>query len=355
MEGYLQYDWKGSSSWTEYLGRIEVPVARDAKEQREVLEKLKRKWYKKNVDKDFEYKGKETEEEKAPAVEQKEEKKKKTTTKTSPSSSGKEKDTKQQKTSTNSSGGSMWSSLLKSLVSVDMKQTLLFVGHLTIILCAIAYVVPFLGFNFSFFCYRCCLQSVVGTSLMKLHTKYGLPPLRPLSLDALTRWFQPVQMSTDFHYLFMALSVLRHPPLTIILAPPVCLAVYHAAAFANSTRIARTNLLGKKVMQPAYNALRNAQREALIFNAAAEVMAFFQIIFRLFTKLRSIMLVFMFFNMLKMRYNSPDSQAYHKYVWSQIDARVVQPYLLRFVPQLHQPIEMVKRLFTVQQQQQRTE
>ena len=84
-------------------------------------------------------------------------------------------------------------------------------------------------------------------------------------------------------------------------------------------------------------------------------MAFFQIIFRLFTKLRSIMLVFMFFNMLKMRYNSPDSQAYHKYVWSQIDARVVQPYLLRFVPQLHQPIEMVKRLFTVQQQQQRTE
>ena len=78
-------------------------------------------------------------------------------------------------------------------------------------------------------------------------------------------------MSTDFHYLFMALSVLRHPPLTIILAPPVCLAVYHAAAFANSTRIARTNLLGKKVMQPAYNALRNAQREALIFNAAAEV------------------------------------------------------------------------------------
>ena len=106
---------------------------------------------------------------------------------------------------------------------------------------------------------------------MKLHTKYGLPPVRPLSLEALTRWFAPVQMSTDFHYLFMSLSVLRHPPLTICLAPPVCLAIYHAAAFLNHTPLAKTSFVGKRVMAPAYNALRNAQREALIFNAAAEV------------------------------------------------------------------------------------
>merc|ERR1712157_12931 len=54
MEGYLQYDWQGSSLWNAYLGRIEVPVAKDAEQQRQLLEKLKKKWYKKNVDKDFE-------------------------------------------------------------------------------------------------------------------------------------------------------------------------------------------------------------------------------------------------------------------------------------------------------------
>ena len=45
------------------------------------------------------------------------------------------------------------------------------------------------------------------------------------------------------------------------------------------------------------------------------------------------------------RYHSPDSQAYHRFVWQQVDAKFVQPYLLRFVPQAQKPISLIQAYF----------
>ncbi len=59
-------------------------------------------------------------------------------------------------------------------------------------------LVPFMGFSFSYKCYRFALQAVIGTSLAKLGAKHGGPPLRgdgwAEKLDSLKRWFMPVQV-----------------------------------------------------------------------------------------------------------------------------------------------------------------
>ncbi len=143
----------------------------------------------------------------------------------------------------------------------------------------------------------------------------------------------------------MAMSVMSHPPLTIVLAPCVCLAVYHVAVFLQQSPRVSGSAPWKRVGAPAFAVLRTNQKAALIFNATCEVISFFQVLFRLFTRMRSVMLCFMFFNLLKMRYHSPDSQAYHRFVWQQVDAKFVQPYLLRFVPQAQKVIALIQAYF----------
>jgi len=247
-------------------------------------------------------------------------------------------------------------SFLSKLVSADSTPIFLLLGHWATIVCALGYFLPFSGFHARYTFYKYCVRSVVATSLVKLHTRHGLPPLSfaggfsrealALGFDKLKNWFGPIQQSTDFHYMFVAMAVSAHPPFTVALCPFVCLALYHVMAYLSTLPVLTRTFVWTKFLGKFYNALRRGQREALIFNATMEIALFFAVIIRLFTKMRSIMLVFMIFNTLKMRYLSPDSTHYHKYVWQQIDARFVQPYLLRYLPQLQRPLEMVQRVFT---------
>ena len=172
------------------------------------------------------------------------------------------------------------------------------------------YVFPMLGFANSYRFYKLCLRSVVITCLVKLHQKHGLPPLGfpgfskeglYLLFESLRQWFTPVQMSTDFHYMFIAMAVTAHPPLTIALAPPTCLALYHAVTYLNQQPKVSASLVWRKAGSKLFEALRVHQRQALVFNAAMEIGLLFSVLARLFTRARSVMLVFMVFNTLKMR------------------------------------------------------
>ena len=100
----------------------------------------------------------------------------------------------------------------------------LFLGHLATILCSIAYILPLFGFQASYRFYRLCLQSVVATSVVKLHARNGFPPVSGIGFskealamffERMKNWFTPVQLSTDFHYMFVAMAVSSHPPFTV--------------------------------------------------------------------------------------------------------------------------------------------
>ncbi|WZN67395.1 hypothetical protein HKI87_19g89710 [Chloropicon roscoffensis] len=242
----------------------------------------------------------------------------------------------------------------KWLSSPHTTPLFLLFGHLCTLVCSLMYVFPMLGFANSYRFYKLCLRSVVITCLVKLHHKHGLPPLGfpgfskeglYLLFESLRQWFTPVQMSTDFHYMFIAMAVTAHPPLTIALAPPTCLALYHAVTYLNQQPKVSASLVWRKAGSKLFEALRVHQRQALVFNAAMEIGLLFSVLARLFTRARSVMLVFMVFNTLKMRYKSPESNYYHRMVWGHVSSRFVEPYLLRFVPQLRGPLGAVQQFF----------
>ena len=125
---------------------------------------------------------------------------------------------------------------------VSKTPVFLFFGHLVTLFSAVLFALPFvLGYRLKYACYRIGLQSVVSTSLVKLHAKHGWPQVAgggtgasfskqylAAVFETLSRWFAPIQMSTDFHYLFLAMAVSSHPPFTVsaagqghsILPPP---------------------------------------------------------------------------------------------------------------------------------------
>jgi len=49
---YKSFDWANNAAWNSYINSITIP---DPSKQEEIVEKLKRKWYKKNIDADWEY------------------------------------------------------------------------------------------------------------------------------------------------------------------------------------------------------------------------------------------------------------------------------------------------------------
>jgi len=110
-------------------------------------------------------------------------------------------------------------------VSADSTPIFLLLGHWATIVCALGYFLPFSGFHARYTFYKYCVRSVVATSLVKLHTRHGLPPLSfaggfsrealALGFDKLKNWFGPIQQSTDFHYMFVAMAVSAHPPFTV--------------------------------------------------------------------------------------------------------------------------------------------
>ena len=56
------------------------------------------------------------------------------------------------------------------------------------------------------------------------------------------------------------------------------------------------------------------QRDALMLNAYAEIGTGFFLSVLLFTPVRNFLLLFLYFNFLRMRYYSPDVAAYHQQV-----------------------------------------
>lgn len=54
MEGFEAYDFDGDERWTQYVARVEVAGVREGKEtQTRGMRLLRAKWYKLNVDQDF--------------------------------------------------------------------------------------------------------------------------------------------------------------------------------------------------------------------------------------------------------------------------------------------------------------
>uniref|UniRef100_A0A0E0C589 Uncharacterized protein n=1 Tax=Oryza meridionalis TaxID=40149 RepID=A0A0E0C589_9ORYZ len=69
----------------------------------------------------------------------------------------------------------------------------------------------------------------------------------------------------------------------------------------------------------------------------AEILLGFLLILSLFSRQRNPMQTFMYWQLLKLMYHSPFTAGYHRAIWLKI-GRTVNPYIHRYTPFLHDPI-----------------
>ncbi|KAL0051302.1 hypothetical protein WJX82_005382 [Trebouxia sp. C0006] len=169
------------------------------------------------------------------------------------------------------------------------------------------------------------LQTSVLTHGYKVYLKGGFPRFsRSAFLATLQSWLQRVGGTTDFQYLMLSAVFLPQQSVSLVIVPITVLAVYHAFAYCAKTF--PNNTLWQNYGVRAHSFLAAHQRDALMYNAAAEIGTGFLLIVMLATQRRAILLTFLHWNWLRMRYFSPDAASYHSMVWGIIDQKV-GPYI----------------------------
>ncbi|CAL5220522.1 g2554 [Coccomyxa viridis] len=337
LEAFRSFDFDGDERWRQYEANIEIPPGRD---RDSVLKKFKAKWYKREIDPDFDI---------AQAVPA-------SSASTAPQRAHTSRDVPKESTDASAASPPEHQSTPAAASppptptpSASRKarpgktastERNLFVLHVLQLLLGLGAVQP-LFWLVSARSWKAFLAVSALCHLYKVIIKHGVPQLRPFP-GALKQWVLPASSSTDFQYLMLCMLFLQSRPLALVVVPIWTLALYHAVAYAGS-RFGSTRLwqqYGAKLQ----HILSAYQGQALIFNAAAEIGAGILLLLGLLTPQRSIMLAFVYWRaFLPTRYNTPDAAGYHRQVW-QIIADKTRP-VLQAVPMLRIPIDFVKRSF----------
>ena len=128
--------------------------------------------------------------------------------------------------------------------------------------------------------------------------------------------------------MFMAFILLPQRPMTMAVVSPGCLAVYHSMAFLKK-KFHGTAVWEKTRLDRLHALLVRNQQSALMLNASAEIAIGFMAFMQLLSPGRSVSLVFVYWNFLKMRYNCPDAAKYHKQCWALLGQRAERRRRLR--------------------------
>ncbi|GAX77857.1 hypothetical protein CEUSTIGMA_g5299.t1 [Chlamydomonas eustigma] len=336
VDAFRSYNFDEDSKWQSYVRTIELPGV-DAVA---ALQRVKAKWYKREVDQEFEIEWVAN----APvkpasqpftsrAVPPQQQQSAPPPPRSTPSSS----------TSNIPPPNSWRSSTQTNLIGDESTQLRIFAMHVLLLLCAVFHTFPVLPISScSLRCYTWFMRIGVFTQLYKVVTKYGAPTLYPFHWNGLMMWLQQAMSSTDFFYGMCAFSFggLRSS-VTLAMAPLLIVSVrqslqYAAKKFSTS---AFWQILGSK----AYAWI--SSRSALLDTATTwcEVALGFLVVGLLITPNRNFMLVFFYWNMLKMRFLTPESSAAHRQVWYQLD-NYTKSYRANF-PYVNPVIQWVQNWF----------
>jgi hypothetical protein len=108
-------------------------------------------------------------------------------------------------------------------------------------------------------------------------------------------------------------------PLSPPQVPFVVLATYHV--FAHLAQHYSHTALWKARGEKAWGWLRQRQRDALLLNAMAEIGLAITTLLLLFTSLSLLPKAYLLWQMLKVRFWTPDSHAYQRMAWAKLDER----------------------------------
>lgn len=229
-------------------------------------------------------------------------------------------------------------------------QQTAFMGHFTMLLGAILYVVlTVVGLGgLGRPCYLISMWSTVVTSILTIKANYGAPPMpEKIGLSELKAfaptlqpWLQGAMTGADFPFLFFALIFATAYP-----SIPALVILGRRSLWSVSTYCAKNTPESRlwKAFAPTWEKLKAREKEVLAYSAMAEVLLALWLTASLFLPSRQIMATLMYWNYLKTRYQVPRSHALHAQAWSQLGGHVAP--LLKAVPILNKPLDMAKGWF----------
>eukprot|EP00933_Yihiella_yeosuensis_P028481 TRINITY_DN2230_c1_g7_i1.p1 TRINITY_DN2230_c1_g7~~TRINITY_DN2230_c1_g7_i1.p1 ORF type:complete len:278 (+),score=36.02 TRINITY_DN2230_c1_g7_i1:101-934(+) len=239
-------------------------------------------------------------------------------------------------------------------------QRFVFRGHLCSLLFGSLYIIPFefvgLG-GLQRVAYLGCLWAQVATSMWTIKANYGAPPTPQItggfSMAALKEtaqtaaqtmapWFQKAMNTADFQFLFFVLIFLTAYPSVWALAILLRRSLWTVGKYGEKNL---TEYRLWKLFSGTWAKLSDKELEAKVlhYSVLGEILLGFWLIVSLALPSRQILVLLLYWNYLKTRYQTPRSHANHEKAWIELNTQVAP--LVEKVSILQKPIDMGKGWF----------
>lgn len=173
-------------------------------------------------------------------------------------------------------------------------------------------------------------------------TSFSMAGLKSAMMAA-QPFFQEVMSSKEFHFLFFALIFLTAYPSVLVLCILGRRALFVlctlAPKYAANSRVWRW-------FEPRWQQIRQQEKAIVFYSTLAEVGLGFWLVVQMAMPSRQIMTTFVYWNYLKIRYQSPQSSALHSTAWAFLHTKA-EP-LFRTFPFLNTPLSYAKNWFKPQ-------
>ncbi|EER03643.1 conserved hypothetical protein [Perkinsus marinus ATCC 50983] len=194
--------------------------------------------------------------------------------------------------------------------------------HLLVLVNAVLYIIPLVAYVAhipSMVFYRMTFMGSAFVCIYTIWTNYGLPPVRS-GMQAFQMWMSRVTLGADFPFLFMSLLLATGSFMPNIFGLFVIVrrSLWYCGSFANSHL---TNAPVWAKIQPFWLKLKSKETEIMRVSTICELGIGFQYIINLFTPYREIMSCFLFWSLLRIRYQAPRSSAHHHEAWGIVDSK----------------------------------
>ncbi|XP_014681881.1 PREDICTED: transmembrane protein 33-like [Priapulus caudatus] len=184
---------------------------------------------------------------------------------------------------------------VKEKLSANMIDTVLWLTRLSTVVFCVGFVFPLYGVQASH--YQKALISNAATSALRLHQHL---PAFQFSREFFARLF----IEDSCHYLFYSIIFMTSYPITMVLTPVLLFAILHSTRF--SLQLLTLMGSGEAWVTRKLTTLvdANNQRNILRIVACSEIFVMLAIIFLMFTGRTSIILPFVYYRFLSLRYAS---------------------------------------------------
>ncbi|KAK4742119.1 hypothetical protein SAY87_000120 [Trapa incisa] len=225
-----------------------------------------------------------------------------------------------------------------SSMGID-RQTLLFSINAWVLVVAVLAIFPLIPKNLSSRAYQLTFMGTTLSSLISVYSLYGKP--RAWNMQALQAYFQSVIVTEDFMNFIFGLTFLTAPAyFRSALIPVLCHTIVHLAKFLRRN-FTRSTLYRRYLEEPCVSVESNISTLGIL-SSQAEIALGFLILVSLFSRQRNVLLLFMYWQQLKLMYHAPATGGYHRSVWAKI-GQTILPLVHCYAPFLNGLLSAAQR------------